>query len=101
MNVIYATGEPALIGSISAVQSQNATERIKIVGWDLAPQVIKAIDDGYVVGVVQQGPEEEGRQAVLAAVKLMKGQSVPKKTFVPVTIVTKANVDKFRAMFKK
>lgn len=100
MNVIYATGEPALIGSIAAVQSQNATQRIKIVGWDLAPQVIKAIDDGYVVGVVQQGPEEEGRQAVLAALKIMKGQTVPKKIFVPVTIVTKANVDKFRSLFK-
>jgi ribose transport system substrate-binding protein len=100
MNVIHATGEPAIIGSIAAVQSQNATKRIKIVGWDLAPQVIKAIDEGYVVGVVQQGPEEEGRQAVLAAVKLSKGQTVPKKIFVPVTIVTKANVDKFRSMFK-
>ncbi|PYU65222.1 MAG: sugar ABC transporter substrate-binding protein [Acidobacteria bacterium] len=100
MNVIYATGEPAIIGSIAAVQSQNATRRIKIVGWDLAPQVIKAIDDGYVVGVVQQGPEEEGRQAVLAALKLSKGQTVPKKIFVPVAIVTKENVDKFRGMFK-
>jgi ribose transport system substrate-binding protein len=100
MNVIYATGEPALIGSIAAVQSQNATGRIKIVGWDLAPQVIKAIDDGYVIGVVQQGPEEEGRRAVIAALQLIKGQQVPKKIYVPVTIVTKNNVDKFRAMFK-
>lgn len=100
MNYIYTTGEPAMIGAIAAVQSQKATGRIKIVGWDLAPQVIKALDDGLVVGVIQQGPEEEGRQAIQAALKLMKGQSVQKKIPVPVSIVTKQNVDKFRSMFK-
>jgi ribose transport system substrate-binding protein len=100
MNAIYATGEPALVGAVAAVEAQGATDRVKIFGWDLTAQVIKAIDDGFVVAVVQQDPHEMGVAAVDAAMKLIGGGSVPPVIGVPVTIVTKENVDKFRGMFK-
>jgi ribose transport system substrate-binding protein len=100
MNAIYATGEPALVGAVAAVEAQGATDRVKIFGWDLTAQVIKAIDDGFVVAVVQQDPHEMGVAAVDAAMKLIGGGSVPPVIGVPVTIVTKENVDKFRSMFK-
>ena len=61
MNAIYATGEPALVGAIAAVEAQGATDRVKVFGWDLTAQVIKAIDDGFVVeAVVQQDPARNG-----------------------------------------
>ena len=41
-----------------------------------------------------------GSAAVDASLKLIDGQSVPATIAVPVTIVTKANVDKFRPLFK-
>ncbi len=41
-----------------------------------------------------------GAAAVEAALKTLKGETVPKQIEVPITIVTKANVDKFRSMFK-
>ena len=100
MNAIYATGEPALVGAVAAVEAQGATDRVKIFGWDLTAQIIKAIDDGFVIAVVQQDPHEMGVAAVDAAMKLNGGGSVPPVIGVPVTIVTKENVDKFRSMFK-
>ena len=101
LNMIYATGEPALVGSISALTSQNRTKDISLFGWDLTEQAIRGIDEGWIVAVVQQDPAQEGRRAVDAAVKLKKGETVPANVDVPVTIVTKENVDKFRALFKK
>jgi ribose transport system substrate-binding protein len=101
LNAIYATGEPALVGSISALTSQNRTKDVSLFGWDLTEQAIRGIDEGWVVAVVQQDPAQEGRRAVDAAVKLKKGETVPANVDVPVTIVTKENVDKFRALFKK
>ena len=101
LNAIYATGEPALVGSISALTSQNRTKDISLFGWDLTEQAIRGIDEGWIVAVVQQDPAQEGRRAVDAAVKLKKGETVPANVDVPVTIVTKENVDKFRALFKK
>ena len=101
LNAIYATGEPALVGSISALTSQNRTKDISLFGWDLTEQAIRGIDEGWIVAVVQQDPAQEGRRAVDAAVKLKKGETVPANVDVPVTIVTKENVDKFRGLFKK
>jgi ribose transport system substrate-binding protein len=89
------------VGSISALTSQNRTKDISLFGWDLTEQAIRGIDEGWIVAVVQQDPAQEGRRAVDAAVKLKKGETVPANVDVPVTIVTKENVDKFRALFKK
>lgn len=100
MNIIYATGEPALIGVIAAVQSQGVGDRVTVIGWDLTKQAIQAIDSGYVAAVVQQNPYEEGYQAVLASMKLANGESVPEETLIPITIVTKANVDQYRSLFE-
>jgi ribose transport system substrate-binding protein len=100
MNVIYATGEPALLGAIAAVQSQGVQDRVKIFGWDLTAQAIQALDAGYVIAVVQQDPSGMGAAAVNALVAKMKGQSVPLATPVAVTIVTEANVGPYRSVFK-
>jgi ribose transport system substrate-binding protein len=99
MDAVYATGEPALIGSIAAARSQGKTS-IPIFGWDLSKESVAGIDAGFVVAVVQQDPYTEGVQSVNAAIKLKAGQTASKNIGVPVTIVTKANVDKFRSQFK-
>lgn len=100
LSAIYATGEPALLGAIAAVESQGKQKQIKVFGWDLTAQAIKAIDAGYLVGVVQQDPAGMGAAAVDALLKVKKGESVPKTIPVPITIVTKTNVEPYRAIFK-
>jgi ribose transport system substrate-binding protein len=100
MIAIYATGEPALIGAISAVTSQNATDKVKVFGWDLTAQAIKGIDEGWIVAVVQQDPYKEGEAGVNTILKLKKGEKIEPNIDIPVTIVTKENVDKFRSLFK-
>ena len=73
MTAIYATGEPALLGAVAAVESQGKQDQVKIVGWDLTAQAIKGIDKGYVVGVVQQDPAGMGAAAVDALLTPIKG----------------------------
>jgi ribose transport system substrate-binding protein len=100
MNAIYATGEPALIGAVSGVDTSGKKDSVKVFGWDLTAQAIKGIDEGWVVAVVQQDPYTEGKTAIESFGKLAKGEALPAVIHVPVTIVTKENVDKFRSMFK-
>jgi ribose transport system substrate-binding protein len=100
MNALYATGEPALIGAISAVSSHGMTDKVKVFGWDLTAQAVKGIDEGWIVAVVQQDPYQEGVAGVETILKIKKGEPVEKSIDIPVTIVTKENVDKFRTMFK-
>ena len=100
MNALYATGEPALVGAISAVTSQQATGKVKVFGWDLTAQAIKGIDEGWIVAVVQQDPFQEGVAGVETVLKIKKGEKVNRSIDIPITIVTKDNVDKFRSLFK-
>lgn len=100
MSALYATGEPALIGAISAVSSQKMTDKVKVFGWDLTAQAIKGIDEGWIVAVVQQDPFQEGVAGVDTILKLKAGEKVSPSIDIPVTIVTKENVDKFRGLFK-
>ncbi|MEA3536666.1 substrate-binding domain-containing protein [Rhizobium sp. CC-YZS058] len=100
MNVLYATGEPALLGAVSAVTSQGRQDSIKVFGWDLTKSAIDGIDQGFVTAVIQQDPAGEGKAAVEALMKVKKGETIDKIINVPVTIVTKENVDQYRAMFK-
>ena len=40
MTTLYATGEPALLGAVSAVTSQGRTGDVKVFGWDLTKQAV-------------------------------------------------------------
>ncbi len=100
MNAIYATGEPALVGAVAAVESQGRQDSVGVFGWDLTAQVIAGIDAGYVKAVVQQDPAGMGAAAVEALAALADGGEVEPVISVPITIVTQDNVDDFRAMFQ-
>ena len=100
LSAIYATGEPALLGAVAAVQSQNKQASIKVFGWDLTAQAIAGMDQGFVVAVVQQDPAGMGAAGVEALAKLHGGGTVEPQIAVPVTIVTKANVESYRAVFR-
>lgn len=100
MDAIYATGEPALIGAVAAVESQGMTDQVKVFGWDLTAQAVKGIDEGWVIAVVQQSPYGEGAAAVEAAMTLINGGSVEPVVFIPIDIVDSSNVDEFRGMFE-
>lgn len=100
LTAIYATGEPALMGAIAAVENQGRQKDIKVFGWDLTSKAISGIDGGYVTAVLQQDPKKMGEEAVKALNAVTSGKTVSKTILVPATVVTKANVDSYRAMFK-
>lgn len=100
LDAVYATGEPALIGALAAVEAQGATDRVAVFGWDLTAQAIDAIDAGWAPAIVQQDPYTEGKLAVENALAYLAGEEIPAVIDVPVAIVTPGNVDDFRALFE-
>ncbi|MGJ8545428.1 MAG: substrate-binding domain-containing protein [Sulfitobacter sp.] len=100
LTALYATGEPALLGAVAAVESQGKQNDVKIFGWDLTEQAIHGIDEGYVAAVIQQDPAGMGAAAFDALKTLHSGGSVEYSIAVPITIVTSENVDDFRGMFE-
>lgn len=96
LGVVYTTGEPATVGAAAALAG-NATT--KIVGWDLTKEVIACVDSGLCAAIVQQDPKQEGVEAVKELKSLINGGTAKGFIDVPITIVTKANVEPYRAVF--
>jgi ribose transport system substrate-binding protein len=96
LSFIYTTGEPATVGVVAALGENSST---KVIGWDLTAEVIAGLDSNTVVGVVQQNPYQEGIEAVNEIFALLGGATAKGFIDVPITIVTTANVDPFRAIF--
>lgn len=89
-----------MIGTVAASVAQGSGERTRIFGWDLSPQAVQGLDDGSVAVVVQQNTRGMGKAAVEAALALLAGQQVTKQQDIPVTLVTRENLDSYRADFK-
>jgi ribose transport system substrate-binding protein len=97
--IAYATGEPALVGTLAAAKSQKVQDKVKIFGWDLSQETVAAIEAGTVVAVAYQPAAGEGKAAIETAIKLHNGDSVPRSQLIPIEIVTKDNVAQYRSIF--
>jgi ribose transport system substrate-binding protein len=96
MEYAYATGEPALIGLVSAVESQGAQDRISVVGWDLAGPVVNGLEEGWILGIIQQDTFRFGEEGVRAAVSLARGEEVEGEIPIDTFVVTPENLDDYR-----
>lgn len=97
LDFVYTTGEPATVGAVATLDPAGST---KVIGWDLTAEVIEGIDNGLVTAVVQQDPKQEGVEAVDELKAVLDGAEPQGFIDVPITIVTEANVDDYRAIFQ-
>src|ERR671934_1483152 len=74
----FGANEGSAIGVINAVKELNKSGQIKVVGYDSGKAQIDAITSGLMAGAITQNPIGIGQQCVDAAVKAIKGESVPK-----------------------
>lgn len=95
INVIYATGDPALQGGLAAGASQG--REIAFFGWDDIPEpFLKPLEDGRIVGFLKQKPEVGGEMAVRFLVDHLDGKPVPARFTYQPDVVTRFNLDRFR-----
>jgi ribose transport system substrate-binding protein len=91
---IWACWGVPIEGAAQAVQATGRSE-IKLYAGDSGPDDVKLVEasNSPVAAVIAQRPTEIGMTAVDNAARYLNGQKVPTFTFVPTTIVTKANVE--------
>jgi len=92
---LFAHNDDMALGAVEAVAAAGLTGKVHIVGFDAAPDAIKAVKDGKMDGTIAQQPALIGQLAVETAVKVAKGETVEKSIPVEITLVNKDNVDKF------
>jgi ribose transport system substrate-binding protein len=93
IDALFTCNDVMALGAVEAIQAAGRTGRIRIIGFDAIDDARKAIAAGTMEASVAQYPEEMGRIAVESAVKLIRGEPVPRDQRTRVGLVTRANVD--------
>jgi ribose transport system substrate-binding protein len=90
---IFAANEAGTIGVIQALKTKNKIGQVKVVGFDAAPNEVKALQAGEIDALIVQDPFKMGYEGVKAAMKTMRGESVPKRIDTGVYVVTRENLN--------
>lgn len=80
------------LGAVEAIS--GAKKDVLVVGFDATDDAIEAISQGRMGATIAQQPDLIGSTAVENAIRLTKGESIPKEIPVEVTLITKDTVDK-------
>jgi ribose transport system substrate-binding protein len=100
LNFFFCSGGLYLVGALSAVKSQGATDRVKLAGLDFMAQLVKAFEDGTYVVAAETNPELMGEKAVEVAAILAKGDKpASRDTTVPVAFHSLADLPDLKARF--
>lgn len=75
---IFATDDDGAVAAAQAAETAGVESTVKIVGFDSGKPQLDLIKKGTIVGSVTQNPYEMGYQAVVAADKVLKGESLEK-----------------------
>ena len=90
LDAVFSTSDSQSIGAVKALQA--AGKDPLFVSFDAQPAIVDDIKSGAVVDAsVAWSAREIGADAVKAAVAAARGETVEKKTLVPVTVVDKSN----------
>ncbi len=95
VDVVMGVNDPSAMGALAAIQAASVSHPILIYGVDGAPEAKKMIKEGKLEGSAAQSPKTIGTTAAELAYKLLAGEAIEKEVLVPVTLITKDNVDEF------
>lgn len=91
IQAVFAGNDEMALGAVEAVS--GAKKDVLVVGFDATDDAIEAIKQGRMGATIAQQPDLIGSTAVENAIKLTKGETIPKEIPVEVTLITKDNVD--------
>jgi len=87
IDAIFGSNDDCALGALAAVQAAGRSD-ILIVGYDATPEARTAIASGTaLVADAVQHPEVIGRRAVETVAAYLKGEQVPERIAVPVSLV--------------
>jgi ribose transport system substrate-binding protein len=90
---IFAINDPSALGAVAAVERAGKLDKIRIVGFDGAPEAKVAVRDGKLYATPTQFPRKIGAETVAAIAKHFAGEDVPKELLIPTSLYRKADAD--------
>ena len=89
----FGANEGSIIGVLNGVKELKKEGKIVVIGYDAGKQQKDAVRSGVEAGAVSQDPVGIGYKCVDAAVKAMKGETLPKTIDTGFKWYDKTNID--------
>jgi ribose transport system substrate-binding protein len=90
---VFAANEPGVIGVVHALLERGLVGKVKVVGFDNAPDEVSALAQGQVSALIVQDPYKIGYQGVTEVVDLLQHKTVPHSLDTGEIVATKANMN--------
>src|SRR3954454_5866287 len=91
IDTVFACNDIMALGAVEAIDAAGRTGKVRVLGFDAIDDARRAMAEGRMEATVAQFPDEMGRAAIDAAVKALRGESVPTDISVRIGLVTKDN----------
>lgn len=95
VDVVMALNDPAALGALAAIESLNR-KNIIVYGVDGTPDLKSLIKQSTLIaGTAAQSPLKFGKLAAKNMYNILQGKDVPKIIEVPVSFISKDNIDSY------
>jgi ABC-type sugar transport system substrate-binding protein len=96
IDAVFCGNDAMAMGAYQALVASGKADKIKVFGFDGAPEVVQAIKDKKITATVMQFPEVMARTAATYADEYLKGKrDFPQKVPVEVELVNETNVNEY------
>ncbi len=93
VNGIFAVCEPNSTALLKALEQEGLAGKVKCVGFDPSPELVQAMRDGKMHGIVLQDPVKMGHDAVMTLVRHLDKNPVAKRISTGEHVATPENLD--------
>lgn len=97
IDIVFGSCGETAIGAIQAIKDADRLDECDVIGLDGQKEELEAIRAGEMIATWQYMPA--GDLGFEYAVKVLKGEEVPKTVHVKSHKITKENVDSFKPSF--
>ena len=95
INVVMGLNDPSALGAMAALDAENMLSDVLVYSVDGAPEAKTMIYEGRMTATAAQSPLTTGSVAADQLYDVLEGKEIPKKTVLPVELVTENNIDQF------
>ncbi len=95
-DAVIANNDEMALGAIQALHASNRDMKsVVVAGIDATVDALNSMKSGDLDVTVFQDATAQGREALITAMKLVKGEKVPKRVLIPYQLVTPENMNQF------
>ena len=95
IDVVMALNDPSAMGAMAALDAQHMLSEVLVYGADGSPEAKTMIYENRMTATSAQSPQMTGKKTVEMLYNILDGKTAEKQFIVPVTLITKDNVDEY------